>query len=196
VTFYGSPEGEQHFPNIIDAMWTLWICVTTANYPDVMMPAYNENRLVAIYFVVFMVITFFFLMNVILASVVNAYDNELDRRKMAAKEMSQKDLEEAFTLMQHDGSIDRDTVMALFLILNEDFPEFRTIPDDDAKLLFALLDKDGSNKIDHDEWMNFGKVMLVEFDRADSYMPFVEKHYPALYNSAGYQVSHRLACHL
>jgi len=125
VTFYGSSEGEQHFPNIIDAMWTLWICVTTANYPDVMMPGYNENRLIAIYFVVFMVITFFFLMNVILASVVNAYDNELDRRKLSSKEMSQQDLHEAFNLMQRDGSVDRDTVMALFLILNDDFPEFR-----------------------------------------------------------------------
>jgi two pore calcium channel protein len=125
VTFYGLSEGKEHFPNIIDAMWTLWICVTTANYPDVMMPAYNENRLTALYFVIFMVITFFFLMNVILASVVNAYDNELDRRKTVRKEMSKKDLQEAFELMQHDGSIDRETVMALFLILNEDFPEFR-----------------------------------------------------------------------
>lgn len=125
VAFYGSSEGKQHFPNIIDAMWTLWIAVTTANYPDVMMPAYNENRLAAIYFVVFMIITFFFLMNVILASVVNAYDNELDRRKMAGKEMSQQDLHDAFNLMQHDGAVSRETVMALFMILNQDFPEFR-----------------------------------------------------------------------
>lgn len=125
MAFYGTPEGEQHFPNIIDAMWTLYICVTTANYPDVMMPAYNQTRVAAVYFVVFMAITFFFLMNVILASVVNAYDNELDRRRIAAKELSQKDLHEAFALMQHNGEVDRETVMALFLILNEDFPEFR-----------------------------------------------------------------------
>lgn len=90
-----------------------------------MMPAYNTHRVAAIYFVVFMAITFFFLMNVILASVVNAYDNELDRRRIDAKETSQKDLHEAFDLMQHNGSVDRETVMALFLILNDDFPEFR-----------------------------------------------------------------------
>ena len=100
VAFYGTPEAEQHFPNLIDGMWTLWIAVTTANYPDVMMPAYNRNRLAALYFVVFMAITFFFLMNVILASVVNAYDNELDRRRIVSKETSQKDLHEAFDLIQ------------------------------------------------------------------------------------------------
>jgi hypothetical protein len=125
VIFYGSEEGEMHFPNLVDATWTLWICVTTANYPDVMMPVYNESRVSAIYFVVFMIITFFFLMNVILASVVNAYDNELERRKTSGKEISDKNLHEAFKILEHDGSIDRETVMALFLILNEDFPEVR-----------------------------------------------------------------------
>ena len=39
------------------------ICVTTANYPDVMMPAYNNDSITWIYFVSFMIISFFFLMN-------------------------------------------------------------------------------------------------------------------------------------
>jgi hypothetical protein len=51
---------------------TLWICVTTANFPDVMMPSYNESRLTALYFISFMVISFFYLMNLILAVTVNS----------------------------------------------------------------------------------------------------------------------------
>jgi flagellar biosynthesis protein FliP len=39
--------------------------------PDVMMPAYNENRLSGIFFVSFMIVSFFYLMNLILAGVVN-----------------------------------------------------------------------------------------------------------------------------
>ena len=35
VMFVDTDEGDQHFPNLIEAWWTLWICVTTANYPDV-----------------------------------------------------------------------------------------------------------------------------------------------------------------
>lgn len=64
----------------------------------------------------------------------------------------------------------------------------RTIPDDEAKLLFALLDKDGSNQISEDEFMNFGKVMMVEFERSDVYTTLVEKYLPALYGSRRYQV--------
>lgn len=35
VMFVDTEEGDQHFPNLIEAWWTLWICITTANYPDV-----------------------------------------------------------------------------------------------------------------------------------------------------------------
>lgn len=51
---------------------TLWICVTTANYPDVMMSSYNKNRVTALYFISFMVISFFYLMNLVLAVTVNS----------------------------------------------------------------------------------------------------------------------------
>ena len=127
VMFYNSAEGRMHFPNLIDAMWTLWTCVTTVIYPDVMMPAYNENRLATLYFMVFMVITMFFMMNVVLASVVNSYDNELERRRNDQERVTKRNLTKAFGLLDpnNTGKIDRDTVMALFFIINEDFPEFR-----------------------------------------------------------------------
>jgi len=35
VMFVDTAEGDNHFSNIFEAWWTLWICVTTANYPDV-----------------------------------------------------------------------------------------------------------------------------------------------------------------
>ena len=107
------------------------------------MPAYNENRWSALYFVSFMILSFFFFMNVILASVANAYDNAVGNRKQMHATMRSKNLKAAFQYMDPTGKgrIDRDTVMALFLILNVDFPEFRTLSEDDTKLLFAILDK-------------------------------------------------------
>jgi hypothetical protein len=108
-----------------------------------MMPAYNENRWTALYFVSFMIISFFFFLNVILASVANAYDHAVDTRKQTHASHCSENLKAAFQHMDPNGTgrIDRDTVMALFLILNVDFPEFRTLSDDDTKLLFAILDK-------------------------------------------------------
>jgi hypothetical protein len=108
-----------------------------------MMPAYNENRWTALYFVSFMILSFFFFMNVILASVANAYDNAVVNRKEMHATLRSKNLKAAFQYMDPTGKghIDRDTVMALFLILNLDFPDFRTLSNDDTKLLFAILDK-------------------------------------------------------
>jgi len=49
--------------------------MTTVVYPDVMMAGYNENRYTAIYFVSFMILTFFFFQNVILGSICNIYNS-------------------------------------------------------------------------------------------------------------------------
>lgn len=177
------------FPNLMDGIWTLWIATTTANYPDLMMPAYNDNRAVNVYFILYMVVTFFFLMNVILASVVNAYDNELDRRREETTIVNRKKLSQAFELMEEDeaGAIDREIVMALFSILNEDFPELRTIPEDEAKLLFAILDRDGSGTINKKEFLEFGNVLLLEFEKIHNVKPLLQKYAPQFYNSRPFQ---------
>ena len=167
VIFYDSEQGVRDFSNLIEGCWTLWICVTTAKYPDVMMPSYNKNRLSGLFFVSYMIITFFLLMNLILASVVNAYDEAIQRRKETRKEVALESLTKAFHLMDPDitGRVDRYTIMALFLILNEDFPEIRTLSDDETKLVFGFLDKDGSSTITLEEFQDFGSVLLLEFTK-------------------------------
>lgn len=189
VMFVDSEQGHLYFSSLIESLWSLYIMVTTANYPDVMMPAYNANRWSALYFVSFMVLSFFFLMNVILASVVNEYDNALEARKSSQMQFANSNLKKAYALMDQHGTgrIDRETVMALFVILNEDFPEFRTLSDSDTKLLFAILDQDGSSTITEDEFMNFGNVLLLEFVKESDYASFVEVYFPKFFQRPGYE---------
>jgi hypothetical protein len=127
VAFYETDEGRQHFGNIVESMWTLWTCVTTANYPDVMMTAYNENRLVNIYFVSFMVIQFYGFMNVILAVVVNFYSGENDEYDEAKQRRNDEKLTRAFQVLDTngDGVIGQETVMKLFPLLNQDCPDIK-----------------------------------------------------------------------
>lgn len=154
-----------------------------------MMPSYNQNRWTAVYFVSFMVLSFFFLMNVILASVVGEYESAVATRNTERVNHANENLKEAFNLMdpKDTGRIDRETVMALFLLLNEDFPEVRRISDDDTKLLFAVLDKDGSSTISEEEFMDFGNVLLLEFIRTDVYKSVVEIYFPSIYSSHWYK---------
>ena len=185
------------FPNLVEGMWTLWICITTANYPDVMMPGYNENRFVALYFISFMIISFFFLMNVILASVVDEYDRAVQKQKGDYRDQATRNLQSAYKLLcesegEAKGSfsfdlIERSTFMSLFGVLNLDFPELRTISEEDTKLIFAVLDKDGSSQISEDEFMNLGRVLLLEFVKESDYCTFVERHYPDFYHGEFWQ---------
>jgi hypothetical protein len=88
----------------------------------------------------------------------------------------------------HDtGSINRDTVMALFVILNHDFPSIRTLSGDDTKLLFAILDRDGSDSITEEEFMEFGQVLLLEFVKTSDYATFVEVNFPNIFRADWYQ---------
>ena len=153
------------------------------------MLSYNQNRWTAVYFISFMLVSFFFLMNVILSSVVGEYVSALENRQKELSSLAEKNLEDAFRLMdpKRTGRIDRETVMALFYILNEDFPEVRTLSDDDTKLLFAILDKDGSSTITEDEFMDFGNVLLLEFIRTDVYKTAVEIYFPKVYASRWYK---------
>jgi two pore calcium channel protein len=77
--------------------------------------------------------------------------------------------------------------MSLFLILNQDFPELRTIPLDEAKLLFAILDKDGTETISKKEFMDFGNILLLEFERISLHKHLIERCFPRLFVSDGYK---------
>jgi Ion transport protein len=189
VCFYGSEEGDQLFPNIFDAMFTLWIATTTANYPDVMMPAYNQNRMAAIYFIVYMVVTFFFLMNIILASVVNAYDNELESRREIQSRLMHEKLSTAFDLMDPNetGRVHHDCIMELFSTLHHNFNDFRKISCEEASIMFNILDKDELNSLSRDQFMNIGHVLLLELIHNSDRKPYLQVQFPALFESSPFQ---------
>jgi hypothetical protein len=87
--------------------------VTTANYPDVMMPSYNQHRFIALYFVSYMLVSFFYLMNLLLAVACNSYDDSITARTKYRKDLSKELLTKAFELLDHEkkGSISRSTIM-------------------------------------------------------------------------------------
>ena len=86
VMFANTSQGRT-FPNLLEGMWTLWIAVTTANYPDVSMDSFNENRLVAVFWVSFMSISFFYIMNLILAVCTQQYDKSINDRKVSREKL-------------------------------------------------------------------------------------------------------------
>ncbi|CAF4114160.1 unnamed protein product [Rotaria sp. Silwood2] len=66
-------QGSTYFSSLHNAVFQLLVLHSTANNPDVMIPAYSDNRLNALFFIVFVVIGIYWIQNIITAVVYRAF---------------------------------------------------------------------------------------------------------------------------
>ncbi|CAM9131385.1 unnamed protein product [Lampetra planeri] len=74
-------DGAPYFTSYLDVVFDLYVLVTTANSPDVMMPAYNASLAFAIFFIVYILVNTYIFMSVFLAVVFNNYKKHLKASK-------------------------------------------------------------------------------------------------------------------
>ncbi|KAF3852624.1 hypothetical protein F7725_005979 [Dissostichus mawsoni] len=60
-------DGSPYFTNYLEIIFDLYVLVTTANSPDIMMPAYNASYYFAIFFILYILINNYIFMSVFLA---------------------------------------------------------------------------------------------------------------------------------
>ena len=73
--------------------------LTTANFPDVMLPIYKSYRAASFFFIIFLVLGFFILMNLILAAFIRAYENQMRTAERLARARRDCAFEAAFMLL-------------------------------------------------------------------------------------------------
>ena len=161
---FETAQGDEYFTNLKEACWQLFICITTANFPDVMIPAYSADRVAAaLFFGGFLVLGFFFMMNLLLATVYNTYTEEREKDAQRVAASRNRNLDEAFALLADDATreIDKETLDAVFVELNA-HRDVVYVSQQTSDRLFADLDTSGDGTLHRDEFERVCDVLQRE----------------------------------
>lgn len=180
--------GEQRakmFPNYGDALWNLLILLTTANFPDIMMPAYTLHRSAFFFFFAFLLAGYFFLTNLILAIVCKGHTEQREA-DLAAEELSQKEnLDRAFALLDPagTGALTRPVMKQLFDELNAN--RVAVMSEEREELLWSSLDEDMSGTVDEAEFSTMCLLLRVRLSRVTT-STLLLRNFPSLGRSRCY----------
>lgn len=75
---FHDPEG--YFSTIPDTLFNMYVLFTTSNFPDIVFPFWKVNNLWAIYFIGYLMIGLYMLLNLMLAVFYNSYKSQIEKR--------------------------------------------------------------------------------------------------------------------
>jgi two pore calcium channel protein 3 len=98
MTQYGAPS--YYFKDYWNSFYDLYVLMTTANSPDIFMPAYNDSDGWMIFFMIFIILDTYIFMNLFLAVIYNNYKNNVKSDVENILGMKEKKLRRAFRIFQ------------------------------------------------------------------------------------------------
>ncbi|KAL0482997.1 two pore calcium channel protein 1 [Acrasis kona] len=143
-TLFRNNAEDPYFKDIFESFLSIFILQTTANYPDVTIPAVKMNPINSIFFITFLAIQLYFIFNLNIATVFNVYQEERQAKNLSDYVRKRVAMTAAFrTLDQdHTGYINVESFIDLFLCVRPlSNPE-------KAKRKFAAEDPNKTGKID------------------------------------------------
>merc|ERR1719193_621431 len=173
-------NGSEYFSNFPDSYWDLYVLVTTANNPDIMMPAYNDNPWFCLFFIIFLVICLYIFMSIFLAVVYNNYRSNLKNEVHEAIKRKRTLLTTVFNLMK-DETIDGKEV-----IKQDQFYKLLklTVPrksEQYFKVVWCVLDADQNGFVDREEFMCVADLLNIPVTEV---LPnLFERYMPKVYRS-------------
>jgi len=146
-------SGSPYFQSFSDSLVNLFVLLTTANFPDIMMPSYYENMAYTLFFISYLSINLYFLMNLMLTVVYKTFADVEEKKLSALNEGKAEAASKAFDLLKSEdsGLVDISSFRGLMR-------EYQPLAGDiDTLLMWKFLTTNSvySDKISRKE---FGKV--------------------------------------
>ncbi|XP_067942025.1 two pore calcium channel protein 1-like [Watersipora subatra] len=177
--------GDPYFQNYIDSLWSLYVLVTTANNPDVMMPAYDKNNFYALFFIIFLVVNLYVFMNVLLAVIFNGYKRHLKNEVQQAVFAKRRKLAMAFDLVKEKNKDKPGYHLSLttwFKLMKMVKPKQSA---EQVTMLFQVMDSDLDNRITKAEFLTSADLLNVPLTEVKDRMILWDKLFPKFFNNTG-----------
>lgn len=167
--FFSENETDPYFETLGTSFVSLFILMTTANYPDVMMPAYQANNFSCLFFIAYMMFGFYLLTNIVLSMVYDSF-TDTEKRKFKKEFFHKREgIRLAWqTAMGLEKSIDFDPddeeIAMGFASFYRVCKSYRdTLTDKHIYLAYRSLDNDLNGTINFSEFQNIFEVLDVSY---------------------------------
>ncbi|KAK7873151.1 hypothetical protein R5R35_006372 [Gryllus longicercus] len=166
---FSADPHDQHFTTLHDSFVSMFVLLTTANFPDVMMPAYSRSKWFSIFFISYLSIVLYVLMNLMLAVVYETFtriEKEKFRKLLLHK---RKACQHAFRLLVSKKDPNRMKFKQFAGVLRYYMPKLSTR---DTVLMFKELNTSSSGTLSLEEFYSVYDAALLKWDAQFSQIPW------------------------
>ncbi|XP_028266363.1 two pore segment channel 3 [Parambassis ranga] len=188
-------EGAPYFTNYLEIVFELYVLVTTANSPDVMMPAYNASFIFAAFFILYILINTYIFMSVFLAVVYNNYKKYLKEEVRQLVRAKRHKMARAFAVLQEqreEGGQPVVTQASWNQLVRQVQPD---ISNAHRELLWGVCDDKNQGYIGKVAFVQLADLLNIEVITLKSRPHPLQRLCPAFYQSAPSRLLCRVVQH-
>ncbi|KAJ8045211.1 Two pore calcium channel protein 1 [Holothuria leucospilota] len=179
------PDASDYMSQYFENFWDLYVLVTTANSPDIMMPAYDSSPWTMLFFIIYVILCIYIFMSIFLAVIYKDYRKHLKNEVQKSVFMKRRHLVRAWdTLKVWKNPIFVIPWQRWMAVMKQVEPS-RSVAE--LKLIWKVLDKDEDNNIDKRAFMKTVDILNVTIIEKSRFVPLWEKYFPSMYNSKASQ---------
>lgn len=178
------------FSSLGEGLYTMFFVSTTANFPDQMLPSFTYSRRFGIFFFLYVLLSVFVFLNLILAVVYNEYADFVKNKVTTNQKNRVAGLRAAFALLAEtpadggDPQITRDAFERLVAHTN-DVERVPTVHAEEVDFFFSIMDDDHSGSISKAEFFDVCDILQYSFQRVQT-TTYAQRHRPDLASSDFY----------